>query len=68
MLKIKSLALHHLAYNMIHRQYFTMISLDEKLFDPVIYDVLIQNIDGQDLHTKISKLLGKSHLSPLTKD
>ena len=39
-----------LACNMIRRQCFSVFFIDDKKFDPAIYDVLIQDIDGQDLH------------------
>ena len=73
MLKIKrGLALQNLACNMIRRQYFSILYISEKGFDPAIYVVLVHDIekeiDGQDLHGKISDLLGKPYLSPLKKD
>ena len=55
----------HPANNIILHQCFSVLFMDSKEFDPAVFDVLIQDFDAHDLHGKISKLLGKSYLSPI---
>ena len=50
---------------MTRHQYFSVLFMEEKQFSPATFDVLIQDIDEQDLHGEISKLLGKPYLAPL---
>ena len=65
MLKFKKLlpSIYYSANN-IH-QCFSVLFMYGKEFDPAIFDVLIQDFDDHDLHGKISKLLGKTYLSPI---
>ena len=52
-------------YGMTQHQYFSVLFMSEKDFSPPAFDVLIQDIDGQDLRDSISKMLGKHYLAPL---
>lgn len=67
MLKLKKLLPRtcHSANNITLHQCFSVLFMDGKEFDPAVFDVLIRDFDDHDLHGKISKLLGKTYLSPI---
>lgn len=56
---------YHPANNIIVRQCFSVLFMNNKEFDPAVFDVLIRDFDDHDLHGVISKLLGKPYLSPI---
>lgn len=55
----------HPVSNIILHQYFSVMFMGSKEFDPPVFDFFIKDIDDHDLHGKISKLLGKPYLSPI---
>lgn len=65
MLKFKKLLprTFHPANSRIIHQWFSVLFMNGKEFDPAVFDVLIQDFDDRDLHGTISELLGKPYLS-----
>jgi hypothetical protein len=65
MLKFKKLLprTFHPANSRIIHQWFSVLFMNGKEFNPAVFDVLIQDFDDRDLHGTISELLGKPYLS-----
>ena len=50
---------------MTQHQYFSVLYMKDKKYKLSDFNVLIKDIDEQDLHGEISKILGKTYLAPL---
>lgn len=48
----------------VSRKYFSIIKTKDP-FDPIVFDGLIKDFDGEDLRHEISIVLKKEYLTPL---